>query len=140
VPLMLPSPKIDPAGRRAMLARVDREWQRLTEGVARMRIGDELVTFPVVIHRPLPPEADVTEAQLVVRRIADQLEMYLCVTAELPEPPPPADGPVVAMHLGWRLRPDGSVRVATWAASEPVDVPALTTALGPGESVQVVHT
>lgn len=139
-PLRLPSARKDPAGRRAMLAQVNRDWQRLPEGVARMRIGDDLVELPVVVHRPLPPEADVTEVQLVVRRVADQMEMHLCLTVDLPAPPPPSSGPAVALHLGWRVLPDGSVRVATWAASEPVEVPELTVALRPGERALAVRT
>lgn len=76
--------------------------------------GGRMVTLPVQFHRPLPEGCEVLQAELVRTRIAEQTVMHLCLTIRIPDPTPPEDRPVIAVHTGWRTRDDGSVRVAAW--------------------------
>ena len=92
-------------------------------GEARMRIGPGLVGIPVAVDHEMDPDADITLARLTVRRTASKRRAHLSVTARIPDPLPVDDGPMVAVHCGWRRERDDSVRVATWRASEPVTVP-----------------
>lgn len=89
---------------------------------ARMRCGPGHIDIPLQMHRMLPGDADITGAQLTVRRVGADLRAHLSVTAKLPEPEPVADGPTVALHLGW-LDEDDGIRVATWRATAPLDIP-----------------
>jgi Putative transposase DNA-binding domain len=81
------------------------------------------VVVPVVIHRMLPADADVTEATLTITRRAGQWNAAVSVAVRIPDPAPTTRGPVAAIHGGWRKRADGSIRVATWATTTPVQVP-----------------
>lgn len=92
-------------------------------GHARMRVGDGHQTIPITMHQGLPPDADITGARLVVRRVAGQRRAALQVTARVPDPPTRIGGPTVAVHLGWRHVGDGAVQVATWRATDPIPVP-----------------
>lgn len=99
------------------------EQRRAGRGVLRWCYGQgRVVDVPVVVHRMLPPDADITGAQLVVTRRGGHRRVEVHVTARVPDPPQ-ASGPAVAVHLGWRCD-EGEVRVATWRASAPVEVPA----------------
>lgn len=79
-------------------------------------------TLPVQFHRPLPEDSEVLQAELVRTRTGPDTAMYLCLTVRIPDPTP-AEGQPVAVHIGWRRRPDGSIRVATWRTITPVTVP-----------------
>lgn len=123
-------PYVDPA-----------EWERMSRaqrrhagrGEARIqvrpvhqggRVGPEQqITVPIQTHRMLPADADVTLLRLSRRRVAAQHELALSVTAAVAATPIRDEGPSVAVHVGWRVRPDKSLRVATWVASEPMSVP-----------------
>ncbi|MFW6033747.1 MAG: zinc ribbon domain-containing protein [bacterium] len=97
--------------------------RRARTGTATMRLGSSPVELPVIVHRMMPADADIVEARLVIERVAQRRRIHLCVTARVPDPDPVEHGLVVAVHGGWRLEPDGSIRVATWRADGPVDVP-----------------
>lgn len=86
--------------------------------------GGRLVTLPIRLHRMIPAAADVCEAQLTVRRVGGHSRIHLSVTVKVPDPPALALRAPVALHVGWRQRGDGSVRVGTWSAAEPLRVPA----------------
>lgn len=79
--------------------------------------------LPVTVHRPMPPDADITGAQLTVRRTGAHTSISVALTARIPDPDPVEGRPAVALHGGWRTRPDGSVRVGAWATTTPVTVP-----------------
>lgn len=105
------------------------EQRRRGRIVARMRVGGagaagggEVIDIPLQIERMLPPEADITGARLVIRRHGSKTRAWLNITAKLPAVDPVEDGPVVAVHLGWR-REDTGVRVATWRSTSPLDIP-----------------
>jgi hypothetical protein len=99
------------------------EQRREARGTVRMRIGDMHVELPVIVHRMLPADADVTGARLVVERIAGSRRVSLHVTARIPDPEPVTTGPTVAIHGGWRHEDTGEIRVATFRASTPVTIP-----------------
>lgn len=97
--------------------------RRTGRGFVRMRISaDTIIELPVQVHRMLPADADVCEVGLTISRIAERLVATINVTAKIPQPAP-AQGPKVALHLGWRRRGDGSVRVGTWACPTPLGDP-----------------
>jgi hypothetical protein len=99
------------------------EQRHHARGTVRVRIGAEHVELPVIVHRMLPPDADVTGARLVVERIAGQRRVSLHVTAKIADAEPVATGPMVAVHGGWRREDDDAIRVATYRASEPITAP-----------------
>lgn len=91
--------------------------------------GRPMVGIDVVWHRDIPPDADITSAELVATRIAGNTRYTVCITARVPPPAPVATGPTVALHLGWRAEKTGA-RVATWRSDTPLPVPdALTGAV-----------
>lgn len=80
--------------------------------------------LPITVHRPIPPEADITGAQLTIKRVGPRKEITVAITVKLPDPPPKEGPGRVALHTGHRRRPDGSVRVATWGAASPMNIPS----------------
>lgn len=89
---------------------------RVTEG--------EQVQLPIMAHRMMPADADVVLARLTRRRVGSRHRLALSLTAKVPVLSPRQTGPAVAVHVGWRVRGDKSLRVATWVATEPITVPA----------------
>lgn len=111
-----------PAAEWAAMSRA--EQRRAGRGEAVLCIGGgRMITVPVQVHRMLPDDADIVEVQLTRRRTAGNWSLQVTVTVRLPDPPPVTEGPRVAVHVGWRSRPHGAVRVATWASSDPLPVP-----------------
>lgn len=99
------------------------EQRRRRLGSVRFSLGHgRHVELPIIVHRMMPPEADVTGARLVVYRRGGHRKVELHVTARLPKPPSPPPGSTVAIHLGWR-RDEDDLRVCTWRSTEPVTVP-----------------
>lgn len=85
--------------------------------------GGRRVEVPVLVDRMLPAEADVPMVELVRSQRGGRLVWHLCVTVVLPDPPPRASGPAVAVHLGWRARRDGNIRVGVVRADGPLPDP-----------------
>lgn len=92
----------------------------------RLRIGSEgqepiWSEFPVFIHRPLPSNGTIKWAYIDRRRMELGESWQLRITVETPAQ---GDGdcdstPAIAsVHLGWRLMPDRSLRVATVFTTE----------------------
>lgn len=72
----------------------------------------------VRLHRPLPESATVKWCSLFRERVAgsDHWRVLFTLTGEFaPKPRAPEGAPTVAIDLGWRVREDGSLRVAYWA-------------------------
>lgn len=91
----------------------------------RMRCGAGHITIPVQAHRMLPTNADVTGARLTLRRHGADLRATLTVTARITDPEPVEDGPLVAVHFGWRTNPDtDQITVAHWRSTSPLLIPA----------------
>jgi hypothetical protein len=95
-------------------ARPGQKWRR-----ARMRIGSTAergpvwLDIPVVYHREIPADAKIKSVSMTRRRGVWRLN----VTVTLPAPTMRVDGPVIAVDIGYRLKPEG-VRVAYWVDSD----------------------
>jgi hypothetical protein len=117
-------PERDPDKKRS------RSNSQLTD--ASLRVGSDArapiwITVPVVVHLDLPADAMV-KYLVLAREVKGPIESWwLQVTIEssttksqrriggvLRSVEPPTDG-VVGIDVGWRERPDGSIRVAYWA-------------------------
>ena len=86
--------------------------------------GAPMVGIDVVWHRDLPDGADICEAQIVAERVAGRTRYSVHFTVKVPPVPPVTRRPDLALHVGWRSEPGGAVRVGTWAATTPPDIPA----------------
>lgn len=85
-----------------------------------MRIGTDaegepiFASWPMVMHRPLPPAAILKRAVVHCRKIGPRPEWSCTLTVAVEGPlkaPAPADGGVVAVDIGWLAVP-GGVQVA----------------------------
>ncbi|HTQ43786.1 MAG TPA: zinc ribbon domain-containing protein [Polyangiaceae bacterium] len=87
-------------------------------GELRMRVGvnDETTTCRVDYHRPLPANATISWVAIYRRMRGPHPEWSVCVTLENEQTvaTSPRSG-IVALDVGWRLMPDGSLRVAAWS-------------------------
>ena len=89
--------------------------------ILHLRVGTEgtspiFATFPIVYHRDLPPGAQVIWVKVITQRVATHTKWsahFICKGVETTRPLPTGTGEV-AIDVGWRLRPNGSVRVAVW--------------------------
>lgn len=114
-------PWIDPA-RWDGLSRGER--RRAGRGVVVARCGrDAHIVLPVQVHRPLPPDADVTQVQVSRRRVAGRYRVTVQVTARLPQPTTRELGPTVGVNIGWRSLGDRGLRVATVESTAPLPPP-----------------
>lgn len=96
-----------------------RDWRRLARrGEVRLtfRIGSgdcaELVTIPVAVDREVPADADITGMQITRRLIGGKERASVSVVMRCPVVPAVTSGPTTAIHLGWRSKANGSIRVA----------------------------
>lgn len=83
---------------------------------------EPIVLNSLIVHRPLPKDADLRMAQLTRRIHMGRPKITLAITVSVPKPPP-AEGATVSLHFGWRRRIDGSVRVATYLSDQPLSPP-----------------
>ncbi len=84
------------------------------------------LTVPVTMHRPIPPEGDITQIQVTRRRVGTHFRISVNFTVRLSAVTPAARPGVVGLDLGWRSMPDGSLRVAVWegvAPQAPISLP-----------------
>lgn len=99
-------------------------------GELRLRIGQDnsrtggvntkrTVTLPLVYHRQLPPDADITDVRFTRRRTLHTYECWVTFTCLLPVPPPVTEGSLAVVHIGWRVLPDGALRAAVVAGPPP---------------------
>lgn len=110
-------PVLDPDEHAKMTKAEQRRAAR--QGTIRFRIGSydaaTIIEMPVILHRPLPLDADVPFARITRRRVAGRYRNELTVTVRLPAVPKRIEGTVAAAHIGWRALPDGALRVAVIA-------------------------
>lgn len=67
-----------------------------------------MATFPMVMHRPLPPNAIIKRVVVQCRKIGPREEWYCCLTVAtegLLRDPAPTCGGAVAVEIGWRTVP-----------------------------------
>lgn len=88
-------------------------------GTAHLTLGrGQAMTLPIILHRPMPADADITDVRVTRRRVGAQHRLSVAVTMRLPAPPPKTTGVPVAVRLGWaavkdpQTDGDGWVRVA----------------------------
>jgi hypothetical protein len=140
----------DPTRTPALLRSPTSPWRRVLaladssrRGTVRLRIapgpGEQAhATIPVTVHRPLPDDAEVLRARLVVRRTAGYRHAAVHLVVDSPPSGIRLDPsrPTIAIHLGWRRDDEeaGALRVATWRASAPVQIPAAVADIVTGTS------
>jgi hypothetical protein len=103
-------------------AKNPRDRRRLRGAVGRLRIGSDArnpiwTEVRVQVHRPLPPSGIIKWARLSRRRVALAYAWSLEVTVDVPLSAVARPG-VVGLDLGWRKKPDGSLRVGYLAFRE----------------------
>lgn len=98
------------------------EWIDKKRRRAYFRIGSEkgkpiFASLVVVFHRPLPA-GRIKWVYLERRKLANYIKWNLRLTIDC-EDQPRENTPqeMVAIHIGWRMEPDG-LRVATWLGSD----------------------
>lgn len=103
-------------------------------GMVCFRTGSEenraVSQMRAVIHRPMRPDADITYARITVSRRGPDLEAHLTLTARVPAPAR-QHGRLAAVHAGWRVLEDGSLRVAVISGAGPLPR-SLAEPAGPG--------
>ena len=131
------SPWVDPrrwdnmkrSQQRAMTRVPDAQWDQMTpqqrkevgHGSVQFSIGGgRLVHVPVIVHRMLPADADVTLVRVSRRLVAGRPHITVSVTARIPAPPARTRGPAAAVHVGWRSLQDEGVRVGVVASTVPL--------------------
>jgi hypothetical protein len=80
------------------------------------------ITWPMIMHRPIPDEMRIKEIVVHRQRVASRWKWhatFVCTREQQTKSPP--NGPAVAINLGWRSTPQG-IRVAT-AIRAAVDQP-----------------
>lgn len=109
------------------LSRAQQRRIRLGRLKFRVGAGDEAgwVDLPVIVHRPIPPDADICMMEITRRRLGSRMLVHVSVVVRIPDVPARTEGNVVAMHIGWRALPDGEIRVAVLtgpATAVPEDI------------------
>lgn len=77
--------------------------------------------FPMILHRPMPKDALIKWVHLTRRRIATHFkwDVQIVLSRDLGwEKPDRAESGAVGIDVGWRMRPDGSLRTAYWVDDE----------------------
>ena len=91
---------------------------RIESGRSRRRDrAPVLWEIPAQVHRPIPPGAEILSAEVLVTRVAMDRRVSVSLTVRT-RAPTPVDGPALAVNIGWRAMPDGSIRVAYWRGSK----------------------
>jgi len=90
-------------------------------GTARGKSEYIVAKWPMILHRPLPPNSRITWVTVTRRRRGPDLRWSCEITVELDKqsekPPLPAGG-TVAVVLGWRAVEGNKIRVAHWLSED----------------------
>lgn len=91
--------------------------------IVRLRIGSNgrapvWAAWPIVLHRPLPPKAAIKWVQAHACKVGPRTEWSILVTVEDEAPQAKTKGETLAINLGWRNLPSGSIRVAYAVGSD----------------------
>ncbi len=93
------------------------------QGTLRFRVGSNPDRSPswadvrLVVHRPLPPGAAIKGCSLV-RRFEGSRAVWTAQFVVDYTPEQVVGMGTVAIDVGWRVRPDGDLRVASWVGSD----------------------
>lgn len=111
-----------------------RGMRRCATKLLYLRVGSDAArgplwaVFPCVHHRPIPLGAVIKACTVRLSVLGMQERWTASITYQQEPVPMPERAGIVALDLGWRKRPDGSLRVAYWAddagAHEEVVMPA----------------
>lgn len=87
-------------------------------------------SWPIIMHRPLPEGGVIKRAAVSCRKYGPRTEWTVEISIDdsaCAQQGPTGSG-AVAVHLGWKLLDDGSLRVATWMSATgetgSLDLPA----------------
>lgn len=99
------------------------ERSRLCQTTVQMRIdtAGNMLTAKVWMHRPLPDGCRVKSAQITWKdRGARGRQWQLALSISMPRKTITHERPkeVVGIDVGWRIKPDGGLRVAYWYGSD----------------------
>ncbi len=106
---------------------------------ARLRLGRGLedVVLPIVMHRPLPKEAEVKAVWLKEEIFGVRRRYFLQITVEgkaVPKSAPtPKPGSMVALNLSWKMV-DGGLRSGYWVGSDGKEGEVLIKRSSPDDS------
>lgn len=105
----------------------ERGGRRLQRTKAYLRVGTNKdrspiwAVVPVELHRPLPPDAEIKWVHLLRfwsgSRLQWKLDFVLSRASDWTKEDAAKDG-MVGIDVGWRVLPDGSLRVARWCGSD----------------------
>jgi hypothetical protein len=116
IPFPNPVPATHLAGKSANLA-IEGEGRKRTLRFTVATLGKKrddkiLASFPMVMHRPLPPDAMVKLARLVTKRVGVSLRYEVHIVVETSGQPVLKQGNLsAAINMGWRITETG-LRVA----------------------------
>lgn len=107
---------------RMQIGRQDkRPTKRKDFRVLRLRVGTldtgrepMWAEWPMLMHRPLPATAVIKWAVVSLRKIGPRECWTVQITATVPDAVPTAKMGMVAIDVGWRQLPEGTLRVAAW--------------------------
>lgn len=82
------------------------------------------VEMPVIVHRPMPLDADIAMMEITRRQLGSRYLVHVSVVVRIPVSPARTEGDAVALHVGWRALEDHSIRVGvlTGAVNPPEDI------------------
>lgn len=112
----VPPEAYQPGGRRLRKTRV---WFR----VGTQENQPIWAVLPIVLHRPLPADATIKWAHLLRRRIGTHCEwrvQFVLSKASWPRRDQAEHG-TVGIDVGWRIKGDGSLRVAYWVGEDGLE-------------------
>jgi hypothetical protein len=117
--------QIDPVPETAWNHPAEGERRRLCRTKARIRIGSDeeknpvWLEIPIAMHRPIPADARIQLVSITTKKVGDKTRWFLNVTVNEEEPQKEGSrtGEVLALDIGWRKKPDGSIRVSYWVDS-----------------------
>lgn len=99
--------------------------RRRVRSVIWLRVGTDedrrpvWAQVPIEVHRPWPDGARLKWVRLHKRRVGCRWRWEVHWVLNLPEPAVvAAPEPACGLDVGWRLMPDGSLRVASWHGSD----------------------
>lgn len=100
-------------------ARGDRPKARQRYGTLRMEVtrDGQCVEFPVKLHRPLPADGVITQVWIRAERQGPRTRYVFQCVVESPtwvKAGPVKGAGTVAIDTGWRMMPDGGLRVGYW--------------------------
>jgi hypothetical protein len=111
--------RIDPVPADAWTSSARSVRRKVSRTLLSIRVGSNgrapiWARFPLVMHRPIPPNATIKAAVVRLRVIGTAKRWSVSLTYTHEAPSLQQRGGTVALDLGWRKRPDASLRVAYW--------------------------